>query len=185
MKTNTISAICILLLSAAAVSCGPSAEEKAKMQAQREQETRDSIAKVETMKIEQQRQDSIRQAELKELYANAITIKVGNKSKTYSRIGEGYDVTLTCTVTNNTPIALTASDYSLSCTERYPRSSDGTVPDGYKAKSAKSVDLAPGASATVKFSAQCTEDLSSPKAKFNMSEEDFLKRVAEAGGTKN
>lgn len=182
MNLKTFVNASILMIAIVAVSCGPSAEEKARMQAEREQEIADSIAKVEAQKIEQQRQDSIRQAELKELYSNAITITQTGKKSVPSMTSESCSVTLTCTVTNNTPIALTAADYSLSCTGRYETCSDGSSPDVFRPVTTKSVDLAPGETKTVTFFEKygSYDGLSKPKVKMKISEEEFLSRVADS-----
>lgn len=177
MKTNRIlSIVFVAALGAVTVACGPSKEEKAEAARQESIRVADSIAKVAA-------EDSMRRVELKDLYANGLTIEVTDKSKRYSMTCEGEDVVLTCRVTNNTPISLSADDYKLTCTERYETCSDGTSPDAYTSISGKSVDLAPGESATVKFSDRCIVDLSNPKAKLKMSEEEFIEKAMNPGAT--
>ena len=180
LENRFFAGFCFMALTLALFSCRNNKEDAAKYEAgqqQMEQAKAYSIAKAEA---EQQRKNSILAADLKEVYANAITITPGNKTSVPSTLGEGSDVPLSCTVANNSPIPLSASDYSLTCVETFPNSSDGTVPDGYRPVSAKSKDPAPGESFNVQFSAKITNDLSKPKVKMKISEEDFVKRALEA-----
>lgn len=173
MKKNIIpaGAIALLLIASSCGSKGGSINAAA-----REAEIADSIAQAEQ---EQQRQDSIREVEIRTLYANAITIEADKLVKTASMTCEGYDVKLPCTVTNNTPITIDASEYSLSCTETISVCSDGSEPDIQQENTTKSKNLEPGESAKVSFVGNCVENLSNPKVKLNISEENFVSRVKE------
>lgn len=173
MKKNIFPAGAIALLLVVS-SCG--SKNGGTDVAARKAEIADSIAQAE---LEQQRQDSIREVEIRALYVNAITIEAGKPSKNPSMVCEGYDVNLPCTVTNNTPITIDASDYSLTCTETISVCSDGSDPDIQQENTAKSKNLEPGESIKITFVGNGVEDLSNPKVKLNISEENFVNRVKE------
>lgn len=172
MKSKYVGVVGTVALLMFASSCG--SNNSSASDAQREAEIADSIAQVR----EQQKQDSIRMAELKDLYANAISISTGKKTKRYGVGGvEGYQVKLPCTLKNNTSITIEASEYKLECTRTEAVCSDGSEPDVDVPMYIKSKMLNPWESIQVIFIADCAEDLKDPKVTLNISEEDFIQRV--------
>lgn len=172
MKTKFLSVIGTAAFLLFASGCGSNSNSVSN----RDADIADSIAQVR----EQQKQDSIRVAELKDLYANAISIVPGKKTRRYGVGGvEGYQVILPCTLTNNTPITIEASEYKISCTETYARCSDGSEPDGHAPMYIQSKKLNPGESVKVTFFVDCAVDLNDPKVTLDISEEEFVRRANE------
>lgn len=118
-----------------------------------------------------------------EAFGGNLEINPGEKQKKYSTMCEGMDIVLPVTVKNNGTNSVDGKKYNIVYTERYARSSDGSVPDGYRSLKMDGVDLLPGDSKEITIKRSCTVDITDPKLEFNFSREDCFKENFKPNGS--
>lgn len=182
MKKYLIGAVCMLSMSGL-VSCVPG-----NTAADKEDSIRaaDSLAALEAQ-IEQQRQqqalnDSLWKEEAEQQYQNAITITPGKKDVKHMEESSFYRVTWPCTLTNNTPVALSPNDYEVTYQETYEGHSDGgDLTMLTKTHKQRGPQLPPDSIGEVSLTGKdATQDLLNPEVKLLMSESDFINKYIEA-----
>lgn len=173
----------LLLFTGLVSSCSGKREaEKARLDSIR---TADSLAVVE-YDLQQARQDSILQdsllqASLAERYKNALSLNPVEKVKNQVPESSFFKIEWTCDVTNNSGIPLTGNDYQITFDETYEDGNADGLFDVTKQRSIKGVSLSPDSTAQVVLTGRAnTQELSNPKIKMLISEEEFLARLRQA-----
>lgn len=174
--------ILLPLVAIALVSCGggKSAEEVAADSVR----IADSIAAAqqaaEQARLDSIAQDSIAKAEAAKMYDNALTVTPGKKSSRPSMYSENIIFTWPVTITNNTTVPISSSDYKVTYTEAIATCSDGSSPDRYSTASTSGPDIAPGESVTVVINSE-SNGVSNAKAKLKLTREQFEERLSNNG----
>ena len=179
MKKTLVFSVGFIFMASIAASCsGHGAGDKA-----REDSIRgaDSIALVQAATHQTREdslmQDSVLEAQARELYPNAISIEPGKKDKQLVHQSSFYKIDWTCTLKNNSGIVITPSDYQVVYEETFTDGDAGSLFDVTKERTLKGMALQPDSTAQVVLTGRAnTQELSNPHIRMLIPEEDFIQR---------
>lgn len=110
-----------------------------------------------------------------------ISMTPGNKNISFRHDAECNRGNWPVTVTNNTGHEVKAADYTVYYTAVYDNCSDGSVPQSYVKRKAKSKDIAPGSSVTINCHEECCFTLKAPELVINASTGDSMAEYKATG----
>lgn len=115
------------------------------------------------------------EAEIRQQFDNAIAMTVGKKTEKWEPESSIPTISLPVTITNNTDVTLSPSDYKITYTETYEDTVDGELVDKSMTNKVEGPEIPANSSVEYTITKRA-QDISNPKVSLTISFDDFSKK---------